>query len=80
MREERRALERSELRAAAVAADIVLGQPDFVSAGPSAGPTGLDTPYEVSSNGTQLLIVDAGNARVLIHDEFPTTNNRNNFV
>ncbi len=55
-----------------VPADIVLGQADFVSASPAGGPTGMNRPADVCSNGTQLFVADAGNHRVLIWDRFPT--------
>ena len=38
--------------------------------------TGLDSPWDVSWDGTRFYIADGDNHRVLIHDEFPTTSNR----
>jgi len=57
-------------------ADVVLGQPDFTSSAPGIGASGLNRPWDVSSNGTQFFIADAENHRVMIHDVFPTTSNR----
>ncbi|HAH08047.1 MAG TPA: hypothetical protein DCM05_16240, partial [Elusimicrobia bacterium] len=58
------------------AADLVLGQPDFISgtenfAGIQAYT--LYRPADVWSDGTQVFVADAGNHRVLIWSVFPTT-------
>lgn len=67
-------------------ADVVLGQSDFVNNTANdddqdgtgdGGPTArtLDAPYDgVYSNGRQLYITDTDNNRVLIWNEFPTSN------
>lgn len=55
-------------------ADLVLGQPDFSSASYNSGPSGLDSPYMLHSNGNQLFVADSDNHRVLIWNEFPTEN------
>ena len=59
-------------------ADVVVGQPDFVSssAGTSSGsgPDRLDFPRYAYSDGTRLLIVDSGNNRILIYNQIPTQN------
>ena len=65
-------------------ADIVLGQPDFVSnkenndgSGNSGSPSAknLKYPYDgVFSNGTQLFVVDQMNNRILVWNTFPTQN------
>ncbi|MDF1700847.1 MAG: hypothetical protein P1V36_06785 [Planctomycetota bacterium] len=53
------------------AADLVLGQADFLSAAPSSGASGLRLPSGVTGNGEQLLVADADNNRVLVWDAFP---------
>lgn len=66
-------------------ADRVLGQGDFTHKAfnddAQAGTNGtaptartLNFPYFITSNGTQLYVGDAGNNRVLIYDNLPTTN------
>lgn len=61
------------------AADVVLGQPDFLSNQPNvrgigAGPTerSLNWPYGVTSDGQRLWIADTGNRRILYYDTLPT--------
>ncbi len=55
-----------------VAADIVLGQPDFDSSAPNRGSTSvaaqdsLSSPAGVACDGTRLAVADRGNNRVLI--------------
>lgn len=59
-----------------VAADIELGQPDFVTCG-SGGIVSartLTNPPDVWSDGTRLIVVDSGANRVLLWDEFPSAN------
>lgn len=63
------------------AADIVLGQKDFVSNQPNvigigSSPTAssLNWPYGVYSDGTALYIADTGNRRVLKYNAMPTKN------
>lgn len=65
----------------AQAADVVIGQPDFVSnqpnvAGLSKPPSSksLYWPYGVFSDGVHLWIADTGNRRVLFFDNIPTAN------
>jgi hypothetical protein len=60
-------------------ADVVVGQPDFVSnqcnqggAGPTAN--ALCGPSAVYSDGTRLFVADSGNNRVLIYSSIPTSN------
>ena len=60
-------------------ADIVLGQADMASNLPNAGTTAaaatnLFFPIGVYSDGTRLVVGDAGNSRVLIWSTFPTSN------
>lgn len=59
-------------------ADVVLGQPDFVSNTVNNGglsASSLNYPGGVFSDGTKLYVADFGNHRVLIWNTFPTTNN-----
>ncbi|MBU1642826.1 hypothetical protein KKE54_05650 [bacterium] len=64
--------------ASGAAADIVLGQMNFynntVIDPPSA--KSLNFPTAVWSNGTQLIVLDAGNNRILIWSTFPTADNQ----
>jgi hypothetical protein len=60
------------------AADLVLGQTSFTSSvanDPSTVTTaaGLDHPYFLDSNGTQLFVADHDNNRILVWNTFPTT-------
>jgi hypothetical protein len=54
-------------------AAMVLGQSDFTTSTPAAGAQGMEQPVKVDGNGNQLAVADAGNARVLVWDTFPTT-------
>ncbi|MBI2103919.1 hypothetical protein HYT59_02850, partial [Candidatus Woesebacteria bacterium] len=60
------------------AADIVLGQPDFISSTANNGGISARTlnsaPYCVYSDGTHLVVCDQNNRRVLIWNSIPTTN------
>ena len=62
-------------------ADVVLGQPDFVSNQPNVAGVGSDPsskslnwPYGVFSDGEQLWIADTGNRRVLYFEQIPESN------
>src|SRR5215469_3567126 len=64
-------------------ADLVVGQPNFVSNGidnsstattPTPVANGLRTPTGVASNGNVLVVADTDNNRVLIWNPIPTTN------
>jgi hypothetical protein len=55
-------------------ADVVLGQPDFNTAAAGAGPSGMRHPSDVTSNGVQLFVADAGNHRILVWNVFPDDN------
>lgn len=61
------------------AADLVLGQADMDSGDENAGGAvaahTLSSPADVWSDGTRLVVADAGNGRVLIWNSFPTSNN-----
>lgn len=63
------------------AADVIVGQPDFTSHAdnqdlghPDAYT--LSRPNGVSSDGTKLFIADSGNARILIYNHIPISNNQ----
>jgi hypothetical protein len=56
------------------AADLVLGQTTMDSGKAGTGPSGLKIPEGVHSNGTQLVVADTGNHRVLVWHAFPTAN------
>jgi hypothetical protein len=56
-------------------ADLVLGQPDFVSGAAQApSASSLADPFGVYSDGIRLFVADKGNNRVLVWTTFPTTN------
>ena len=58
-------------------ADVVLGQPDFVTINPTLSPTrtGLRNPSAVASDGVHLVVADTDSNRVLIWNTIPTVNN-----
>ena len=58
-----------------VAADVVIGQTDFVSNTSGRSATQMNTPWgvDVSPDG-KLLVVDERNNRVLVYNQIPTTN------
>ncbi|HVT35328.1 MAG TPA: NHL repeat-containing protein [Nevskiaceae bacterium] len=62
-----------------VAADVVLGQADFVSNVSVLTPTqaSLRNPQGVWTDGFNLLVADSGTNRVLYWKQIPTTNNAN---
>jgi hypothetical protein len=55
-------------------ADLVIGQPDFVSGAFGVADDRYDRPWDVVSNGNQLFVADMGNRRVLVYDGFPISN------
>ncbi|MHB8188876.1 MAG: NHL repeat-containing protein [Ferrimicrobium sp.] len=57
-------------------ADVVLGQPDFLSEGPSkGGPAwGLNLPTGVLVDEGRLVVADAWNHRVLVWEQVPSSN------
>lgn len=61
------------------AADVVIGQQDFISGssnqGGSANANTLRFPGPVASDGTKLFVADYDNNRVLIYNRIPTSNN-----
>ena len=52
-------------------ADLVLGQPDFRSAVPGAGASGLHGPADVTWSGPRFCVADAANNRILVWEAFP---------
>jgi len=56
-------------------ADLVIGQPDFVTATPGTGSLKMASPRSVTSDGVQLFVADTNNSRVLIYSPFPTLSN-----
>ncbi|MGQ0720946.1 MAG: hypothetical protein ACT4PE_05140 [Candidatus Eiseniibacteriota bacterium] len=57
------------------AADVVVGAPDFTTAGSSTpSATSIDFPLGVTSDGTSLFVADVNFNRVLIFTPFPTVN------
>jgi uncharacterized protein (TIGR03437 family) len=57
-------------------ANVVLGEPDFVSSTYSISQTGLRLPTAVATDGTILAVADTGNNRVMIWKTIPTTINQ----
>lgn len=57
-----------------VAANIVVGQPDFAAATPGNGAAQLRTPGCVWTDGVRLVVCDTFNHRVLIWNTMPTAN------
>lgn len=55
-------------------ADVVLGQPDFITTNIALTQTGFRTPSAVASDGTVLAVADSDNNRVLIWNQIPTSN------
>jgi hypothetical protein len=55
-------------------ADLVLGQTDFTSGTAGTSSTTLKNPTDVWSDGTKVIVSDAGNNRILIWNSFPTAN------
>ncbi len=55
-------------------ADLVLGQPDFVTSTQGSDAQTFSSPRQVFSNGNQLFVADFLNSRVLGFDSFPTVN------
>jgi sugar lactone lactonase YvrE len=61
------------LPAANVAADVVIGQPDFVSNEPATTASGLSYPVDATIAGNRLFVADQGNHRVLVWNGVPST-------
>jgi hypothetical protein len=56
------------------AADVVVGQPDFVTSTSGLSASKLDIPVSVWSDGHRLVVADEDNSRVLIWNTIPATN------
>lgn len=54
-------------------AAFVLGQPDFTATETGLARDRLNRPEDLSSDGTRLAVVDAGNNRVLLHAALPAS-------
>jgi uncharacterized protein (TIGR03437 family) len=52
-------------------ADLVLGQPDFISNNSSLTPTGMRSPTGIATDGKILVVADTDNNRVLIWHSIP---------
>ncbi len=57
------------------AADVVIGQPDFVKTDLARTRTGLRLPTAVATDGNIVAVADTENNRILIWRSIPTTNN-----
>ena len=57
-----------------VAADVVIGQTDFLTATSGTSNLKLKNPYGIYSDGTKLFVTDMSNNRILIYNTMPTTN------
>jgi hypothetical protein len=69
----------SPLPAAATAAAVVIGQPDFETTTVNRAivdPFSFNLPSGIATNGTRLYVADAKNGRVLVWNELPVTSNR----
>jgi hypothetical protein len=55
-------------------ADVVLGQPDFNTVAETTTAENLRGPRSVTSSGEQIFVVEKENHRVLVWNQFPTTN------
>jgi hypothetical protein len=52
-------------------ADVVLGQPDFVSSAPGDGLANMNAPSSVAVMDGKLFVSDSGNGRLLVFDPMP---------
>ena len=57
-------------------ANLVLGQPDFVTTTSGATQSAMSLPTAVATDGKRLAVADTDNNRVLIWNTIPTTNNK----
>lgn len=55
-------------------ANLVLGQPNFISANSGLSPTALRNPTGIATDGNILVVADTDNNRVLIWNSIPTSN------
>ncbi len=56
-----------------VPANVVLGEPDFVSSAPGSGEAQMNGPSSVAVLDGNLVVADTGNARLLVFAGIPTT-------
>jgi hypothetical protein len=56
------------------AAQVVVGQSDFVVVTPGTATNKMNSPASVWTDGTRLVVADSGNNRVLVWTTFPTSN------
>lgn len=59
-----------------VAADVVLGQADFVSYGSGLSASAMNAPQSAMFDGTRLFVSDSNNNRVLIWNSWPDANTK----
>jgi hypothetical protein len=64
----------NSLPTSAVPADVVVGQPDFTTAGNATTQSGLSGPVGLTVAGGKLFVAERLNRRVLIWNTIPTTN------
>lgn len=78
-RDNHRVLIWNNLPASGQSADVVVGQPNMTSnsanQGGSVAANTLNQPYGVTIADNKLIISDAGNDRILIYNQIPTSNN-----
>lgn len=55
-------------------ADVVIGQPDFLTTTSGVSDIKMDYPVDIASDGSRLFVVDYYNNRILIYNSIPTTN------
>lgn len=55
-------------------ANVVIGQPDFVSSAAARAQNGLNLPLAVATDGNIVAVADTGNNRILIWKTFPSAN------
>jgi hypothetical protein len=55
-------------------ADVVVGQPDFVTAVKGSGPDGFSSISGVASDGSRLFVSDGNLSRILVFSPFPAAN------
>lgn len=54
--------------------DLVLGQQDFYTNNPGTGRNQMNWPAAVATDGQRVVVADSNNDRILIWNNFPTTN------
>jgi hypothetical protein len=53
-------------------ADVVLGQPNFITRTANTTSTGMEAPYNITSTGRQIFVAEHVNNRVLVWNQIPT--------